>query len=208
MDEDGDPSGLMLKVLCCEPHLVNYKHKHSPAMTVDVPADAVSGTLSMSTANWLAGEFAHSYAWLKSRLHRKIGSLADSEDIAATSFVELALVKNSSEIKSPRAMLSVIASRLTYEMWRRRDLERAFLDALAAQDIAVAPSAEDITAIAQELAAIDRALAGLPPKVKHAFLLSQLDGFTHADIAAQLGVSTRMVRNYLTTAIQQFYLAI
>ena len=192
-----------------EPHattdVVKYKQKLYPAGPIDTAPASPTSVLSAQTAHWLAVEFTQSYAWLKGRLQRKLGSAADSEDIAASAFVELALVKEPTETKTPRAMLSVIANRLTYEMWRRRDLERAYLDALAGQDAQYLPSSEQIAETAQQLAEIDRLLNGLPGKVRQAFLLSQLDGLTHAEIAERLGVSARMVRNYLAAAMQHIY---
>ena len=43
----------------------------------------------------------------------------------------------------------------------------------------------------------------LNPKARAAFLLSQLDGLTYAEIAAQLAVSERMVKKYMAQAMLQ-----
>jgi RNA polymerase sigma-70 factor (ECF subfamily) len=53
----------------------------------------------------------------------------------------------------------------------------------------------------QALERIAAALAGLADKPREAFVLHYLDGMTHAAIAAQLGVSTRMVQKYLVQAL-------
>lgn len=160
-----------------------------------------------SRAAWLANEFRSSYGWLKSKLQRRVGSPADAEDLASSSFVELASVQDLRTVREPRAFLTVIAQRLTFEMWRRRDLERAYLDALlAADDTPVAPSPESIVEISQALLLADQALNGLPPKAKSAFIYSQIDGLTYAEIAARLGVSTSMVRKYIAQALTQCFL--
>ena len=44
----------------------------------------------------------------------------------------------------PRALLTTIAQRLMYQLWRRRDLERAYLDALDQDETSPAPSPEDL----------------------------------------------------------------
>ncbi|MFT9639690.1 RNA polymerase subunit sigma, partial [Alcaligenes phenolicus] len=47
-----------------------------------------------SRAAWLTSEFRTSYAWLKSKLQRRVGSPADAEDLASSSFAELADVQD------------------------------------------------------------------------------------------------------------------
>lgn len=159
-----------------------------------------------SRATWLADEFRSSYGWLKSKLHRRLGSAADAEDLASSSFVELAGVEDPASIREPRALLTVIAQRLTYDLWRRRDLERAYMDSLAHSDEPVAPSAESIAEISQALVLIDQALDGLSDKAKRAFIYSQVDGLTYAEIASLLGVSSSMVRKYIAQALTRCYL--
>ncbi|WP_433695442.1 sigma-70 family RNA polymerase sigma factor [Paraburkholderia phenoliruptrix] len=159
-----------------------------------------------SRAAWLADEFRSSYGWLKSKLHRRLGSATDAEDLASSSFVELAALEDLGTVREPRALLTVIAQRLTYELWRRRDLERAYLDCLASQDEPVAPSAESIVEVSQALALIDQALDGLSSKAKSAFIYSQIDGLTYAEIASLLGVSSSMVRKYIAQALTRCYM--
>jgi RNA polymerase sigma-70 factor (ECF subfamily) len=148
-----------------------------------------------SRAAWLTSEFRASYAWLKSKLQRRVGSPADAEDLASSSFAELADVQDLTAVRDARAFLTVIAQRLTYEMWRRRDLEEA-----------VTPSAESLAEVTQALLLVDQALNGLSPNAKSAFVMSQIDGLTHAEIAERLGVSVSMVRKYIAQALTQCYL--
>ena len=58
---------------------------------------------------------------------------------------------------------------------------------------------------ASDGAALDALLASLTPKTRAAWLHSRLDGMTHAEIAAQLGVSVPRVRQYLATAARRGY---
>lgn len=50
-----------------------------------------------------------------------------------------------------------------------------------------------------EQLALDEALRPLPATVRAVIYLKLRDGKTHEEIATHLGVSTRMVRKYLTT---------
>jgi RNA polymerase sigma-19 factor, ECF subfamily len=172
------------------------------------PLDLVQDTpRAASHGTWLATEFRASFAWLKSKIQRRVGSPADAEDLASSSFVELAGVDDPRTVREPRALLTVIAQRLTFEMWRRRDLERAYLDHLAVQEETYAPSAESIVEVSQALMLVDQALDGLSANAKSAFILSQIDGLTQTEIADRLGVSPTMVRKYLASALAKCYLA-
>jgi len=156
--------------------------------------------------DFLAREFRASYGWLKQRLRRHVDSPAEVEDLASSAFVELAVVRDLRSVREPRALLSVIARRLVYEGWRRRDLEQAYLAALAAAGEPTTPSAETLLETVQLLGRIDRLLEGLSAKARMAFLYSQIDGMTYAEIAAELGVSASMVRKYIAQALEQCYL--
>lgn len=57
------------------------------------------------------------------------------------------------------------------------------------------------------LLAVDRLLDGLPAKVRQAFLLSQVDGWPYAQIAAELSVSLSSVQQYMTRAFSACYAA-
>jgi len=91
-------------------------------------------------------------------------------------------------------------------MWRRRELEQAWLEMLRLQPEPLEPSAEErvqtLQAL-QALQALDTALDGLSAKARMAFLYSQLDGMTHVEIAARLKVSPTMVRKYIVQALRR-----
>ena len=73
--------------------------------------------------------------------------------------------------------------------------------ALAARPEALAISPEEQQIILDTLLAIDAMLNTLPLKVRRAFLLSRLDGLSYREIAAELGVSERMVKKYMARAM-------
>jgi RNA polymerase sigma-70 factor (ECF subfamily) len=134
-------------------------------------------------------------------MHRLVGSRHDAEDLAASAFTELAGVDDVSHVRQPRALLTTIARRLTYEFWRRRDLERVYLATLAQLPAPCAPSPESVQETVQEILRIDLALQGLSAKAREAFILSQFDGLAYAEIGERLGVSASMVRKYIVQAL-------
>ena len=150
-----------------------------------------------SHSDYVGGLFCSHYDWLCGRLHRHLDSRAHAEDIAADTFVQLLTAPDQLPIRQPRALLTTIAQRLMYQLWRRRDLERAHLDALDHDEICTAPSPEDLAQTLEALQAVDQLLGRLPVKVKATFLLSRLNGLTYPQIATELGISQRSVSDYM-----------
>jgi RNA polymerase sigma factor (sigma-70 family) len=54
----------------------------------------------------------------------------------------------------------------------------------------------------QALQELDRMLAGLAPKAREVFVLSQLEGLSYAQIAERLGLSERTIKRYMAQAFE------
>jgi len=149
------------------------------------------------------------HGWLQSWLYKRLGSRPDAADLAQDTFVRVlghpAIVP---ELAEPRAFLATLARRVLSNFHRRRQIEQAYLEALAAQPEAVACSPEDRALVLEALVEIDRLLDGLPGPVRRAFLLSQLDGLKQAEVAARLGVSLPTAKRYIARAVQQCFFAV
>jgi len=140
--------------------------------------------------------------WLNGWLRRQLGCSQNAADLAQDTFVRLmGKDQDLAVIREPRAYLHTIAKGLLINHWRRRQVEQAYLDALALQPEAVAPSPESQALIVETLLRIEAMLARLPSKVRAAFLMSQLHGMKYAAIGAELGVSERMVKKYMAQAM-------
>ena len=127
--------------------------------------------------------YADHHGWLNGWLRRQLGCSQRAADLAQDTFVRvLSKDDDMAAIREPRAYLHTIAKGLLINHWRRRQIEQAYLDALALQRI-------------------DAMLAQLPTRVRSAFLMSQLHGMTYAAIATELGVSERMVKKYMAQAM-------
>ncbi len=160
----------------------------------------------MSGSQAAAQQVAHLYGdhhpWLLSWLQRRLGNAADAADLAHDAFVRL-LTRPLHFDSAPQARvyLRTMAGGLCVDLWRRRTLEQAWLDALAAQPEACAPSAEQQAIVLEALHEIDAMLRGLPARTAHAFVLAVACEMTDKEVAAQLGVSTRTVRNHVALAM-------
>lgn len=154
----------------------------------------------MSAAS--VAELYHSHhPWLFSWLRRRLGCPCNAADLAQDTFMRLLSTPPPAELREPRAYLSTVAHGLMVNHLRRRDLERAYLEALAWLPEAVSPSPETRALLVESLLAIDARLDGLPSKARQAFLLSQLEGLPYAEIAVRLSVSISMVKKYMLQAV-------
>ena len=149
------------------------------------------------------GLYQQHQSWLRDWLRRKTGCPFDAADLTQDTFLKVLLrAGEARSYREPRSYLVTIAHGLMVNQFRRRDIERAYLDTLAAQEEGLAPSPERRALALEALVEIDRLLDGLPPKVRKAFLLSQLEGLRHGEIAECLQVSVSSVRQYLARAMQ------
>ncbi|WP_332873029.1 RNA polymerase sigma factor [Caulobacter hibisci] len=88
------------------------------------------------------------------------------------------------------------------EHWRRLQGGEATIDGDQAAD---APSAESVVEGRQRLAAMLKTLETLPPSVARAFRLHKLEGLSHAETAAAMGVSRSAVEKYVSAALKAVF---
>ena len=143
--------------------------------------------------------YAAHHGWLECWLRKRLGNASDAADIAQDTFVRV--LAREMAIREPRAMLTTIAQGMVANFYRRRDIELAYEQALAAWPEQHAMSPETRAIMLETLVEIDALLNSLPPLVREAFLLSQLDGMGQADIAERLGVSLATVKRHIAKAM-------
>lgn len=145
--------------------------------------------------------YSHHHGWLLGWLRRRLGDACVAADLAHDTFVRVLARRALLEFEEPKAYLATVARGLLVDHWRRQDIERAWLETLAATPESVAPSPEERSLVLEALCRIDALLDQLGPKVREAFLLSQLDGLTYREIGERLGVGERMVKKYMAQAM-------
>jgi len=144
------------------------------------------------------------HGWLHQWLRRRLGCGDDAADLAQDTFVRvLRKPEELPGIREPRAYLATIARGLLNDLWRRRSLEAAWLEAMAALPAQAAPSPEEQVAMWQALQALDHMLGGLAPKAREVFVLSQLEGLGYAQIAARVGLSERTIKRYMAEGFER-----
>lgn len=140
------------------------------------------------------------HGWLTGWLRRRLGCSAQAADLAQDTFVRVLAARNATRIAEPRAYLATVARGILVNWYRRQDLERAWLDAVALLPEASVPSPQERYLLLETLQRVDAMLDALPAPVRRAFLLSQLDGMGYDAIAIELGVSTVTIKRYMKQA--------
>lgn len=161
-----------------------------------------------SASNTLHTEISSLYTdhhgWLQDWLRRRLGSAAQAADLAHDTFLRLLTAQAARCFGSAgeaRAYLRTTAQNLCINLWRRQEIERAWLDILAAAPEARYPSAERQAIVLEALEEIGRMLQALSPKAARAFTLAVVCDMTDDEVGAELGVSGRMVRKYVAQAM-------
>lgn len=149
----------------------------------------------------IATLYTDHHCWLQGWLGRRLGNAADAADLAHDAFLRLiARPRRFDSAPEARSYLRAMAKGLCIDLWRRRSIEQAWLDTLAAQPEAVLPSAEHQAIVLETLYEIDALLSSLPPKAAQAFVMAAACDMSYREVAAELGVSVRMVAKYVARA--------
>ncbi|MBF5039419.1 sigma-70 family RNA polymerase sigma factor [Methylophilus sp. 13] len=151
----------------------------------------------------IRGLYLEHHAWLRAWIQKRLGCPNWAADLTQDTFVNLLLKHELPVLNEPRAYLSRVAHGLMVDHVRRRDLERAYLEALAYMAPAEVGSPETRAIMLELLVRLDIMLDGLPHKTRTAFLLAQLEGASYPQISERLGVSVRTVGSYVSTAMLQ-----
>lgn len=146
--------------------------------------------------------YSDHHRWLVGWLRKKVGCSHLAADLAQDTFVRLITSRLAPATPSaPRKLLSRIARGLMIDHWRRRDVERAYLAAIAHLPEAEVPSPEDRLLIIESLLRIEALIRDLPEMTRRVFLLSQLEGVPLNQIAQTTGLPLITVRRHIQRAL-------
>lgn len=144
-------------------------------------------------------------SWLQGWLRTKLGNAWDAADLAHDTYLRILRHDSRPAAADSRPYLVQIAKGLMIDLFRRRSIEGAYLDALACLPEAETPSEENRFLAIEALVELDRILYGLAPKARHAFLLCKVDGLSYREVAQLLGVSVSSVEKYIAAALVACY---
>ncbi len=159
----------------------------------------MSSSLQTGTTD-IAALYHAQHRWLLSWLRRRLNCSQSAADLMQDTFLRLLAKDQPLEIHAPRSFLATVAQSVLSNHFRRQKLERAWLEALAVLPEALAPDLETQAIVLETLVELDAVLERLERPVRQAFLWSQLDGLSHAQIGERLGVSASTAKRYIARA--------
>ena len=150
------------------------------------------------------------YRELLNFLARKVGDKELAADLAQESYARVCAVPDRANIAEPRALLYTTARNLVTDHYRRAavrdqvEISGAHEHALDADAVMASAAWEPEAVLSgrQRLAAIEQALADLPPRPREAFVLYKLDGLSRGQVAEKMGVGVKTVETHLAVAME------
>lgn len=146
------------------------------------------------------------HGWLVQMLRRRLAGNADNAaDLAHDTFERVMRSESRAAFAEPRGFLTTVAKRLLIDQSRRRAIEQAYLETLAARSVAVEPSPETHALVVEALDAVCRMMEQLPARVRRVFVLAQVEGLPYLDVARELGISVAAVQRDMIKAWEHCY---
>lgn len=146
---------------------------------------------------------------LRRMLTARLSSAEDAEDILQELWIKLGTL-DSGPIGNPGAYLHRMALNLSNDLVRERTRRRTreadwtdtsitTVDGMSVDD---APSPERLAADRQELARMVDAIRLMPERAQQVFRRHRIDGLSHGEVAAELGISKSAVEKNMATALK------
>ena len=143
------------------------------------------------------------HSTLAAYMRRRIPSATDAADACQEVFLRMCRVDRPSRIRNPRAFLFQTAQNIVHDYFRKRRMIEVPLDidAFGADLRLTSPSPERDQYAKEWGDAYRAAIDELTPRCRRVFLLCRIRNWPHAEIASELGISTKMVEKYMTRAL-------
>lgn len=141
---------------------------------------------------------------LQAFFRRRLQSSADAADFVQEVYLRMLRVSDPDEIRNPEGYLFTVAANLLKEMTSadRRTVSGLSSEALdAAQAAGEFPRIDTAVDAARRVDRLQVVLSELPPNCSAAVILRYRHELSHQEIAQRLDVSPRMVKKYLTQAL-------
>ena len=134
-------------------------------------------------------------------LRARLGSEQEAKEVAQEAYVKVLQLDRTGAVGFLRAYLFKVATNLAIDRLRQRGRQGEGEDIELFEDLAGDVEPERRVIAAEQLAILARAIEELPPRSREAFLLYRLQDRKQTDIAAQVGLTDRMIRKHIAYAM-------
>lgn len=149
---------------------------------------------------WAFGQY---YDELLGFLTARLGCREQAADVVQETYMRVLSMENRETVVQPRAFLYKTALNLTVDLFRKQRLRAEHtVDLEYARDVpSGAPDQETILEGKRRLQLLRHAIAELPPKCRHVFLLHKFMHVPQHELAERLGISKNMVERHVMKAL-------
>lgn len=134
-------------------------------------------------------------------LHSRLRNEQEAREIAQESYVKILQLEAPGGLSFLRSYLYRVAENLATDRIRQRNI-RSRIDRLDTFDEFLKDAVVERSAMAhQELSLLKQAMTELPPSYQQAFRAVKLEDRDCEDVAAEMAITVRMVRKYVSHAL-------
>lgn len=149
----------------------------------------------------IAALYVAEHERLERQITRRIGCASTASDLVHDVFLRL-WERTAARLSEPAAYLTRSARNAAIDHIRAEKRRSDAMGGLLSEQYASQPVPPDeIVSAKQELRSIDAALAALPVRTRHIFLLNRVHGRSFSEIAEVLGISKRAVTKHMGRAV-------
>jgi len=160
------------------------------------------GAAAESHSDHMARLFREHNEALVRFLRKRLGSEQEAKEVAQEAYVRLLSLQSPHVVSFLGAFLYKTAANLAIDRLRSRARQTGRTqDALIRREFHEVPTPDRELAGREDLARLGALIRELPPKCQRALLLLRIYGLEYAEVAAQMGISERMVRIYVMRAL-------
>jgi RNA polymerase sigma-70 factor (ECF subfamily) len=148
--------------------------------------------------------FAEHHRALQAFFYRRIRTKSDAPDLAQEVYVRMLRVSDTDAIRNPELYLYTVASNLVKEhavLERRRASSIDVDDSSVQERLGELPTLDRQLDTDQRVMRLRTVLGQLSPKCRAAVILRYRHDLSYQEIADRLGVSSNMVKKYLSQAL-------
>lgn len=135
-------------------------------------------------------------------LRARLRTDQDARELAQEAYVRLLQLDKPEELGFLRAYLFKIAANLAIDHIRRSGRQKQVSGDMPLFEFPIPATQEATVSGREQLALVKKAVSELPPKCRQAFLLSRVEHWSSTQIAEHMGLSDRMVRIYVSRALE------
>lgn len=154
-----------------------------------------------ATLNVVIHDLLASYTELRRYLCSRLRNPDDAADIAQSSFAQAYAHALNSPVANPRALLFKAARNLCIDQYRRSSSEVTALEDWMSRIDVLSPSVEEIVIAREQLQHVIERIERMPRLRREVFVRVRLEGYSHRQVCAELGLSAKSVELHIARAV-------